>query len=113
MIDLSDGLSTDLDHICAESQVSAVLDAAKLPIAGNANLALALHGGEDYELLFTAPKRMKLPAKIVSVRITEIGEVQKRSRSGASIQVRDQHGRLRPLKAQGWQHFRKSLLTQE
>jgi thiamine-monophosphate kinase len=111
MIDLSDGLSTDLDHICAESRVSAVLDAAKLPIAGNSDLALALHGGEDYELLLTVPKRAKLPQKIAGVRVTEIGEVQKRSRSGASIQFRDQHGRLRPLKPQGWQHFRKSLLT--
>ncbi len=111
MIDLSDGLSTDLDHICEESQVSALLDATKLPIARNANLDLALHGGEDYELLLTVPKRAKLPQKIAGVRVTEIGEVQKRSRSGASIQFRDQHGRLRPLKPQGWQHFRKSLLT--
>jgi len=110
MIDLSDGLSTDLDHICAESRVSAVIDAAKLPIARNANLALALHGGEEYELLFTAPKKAKLPPKIADIRVTEIGEVQKRSQS-ATIQLRDQHGHLRPLKPQGWQHFHKSLLT--
>ncbi len=110
MIDLSDGLSTDLDHICEESQVSALLDATKLPIARNANLDLALHGGEDYELLLTVPKRAKLPQKIAGVRVTEIGEVQKRSRSGA-IQLRDKDGCLGPLKPQGWQHFRKSLLT--
>ena len=111
MIDLSDGLSTDLDHICAESDVCAMIDAARLPIAPNANLQLALHGGEDYELLFTAPKQAKLPPKIAGVRITKIGEVQKHSRSGAAIQLRDQDGRLRPLKPQGWQHFSKSLLT--
>jgi len=108
MIDLSDGLSTDLDHICAESQVAAVIDAAKLPIARNADVALALHGGEDYELLFTAPKHAKLPPKIADIRVTEVGEVQKSSQSGTSVQLRDQHGRLRPLKPQGWQHFHKS-----
>ncbi len=53
-IDLSDGLSVDLDHICEESRVSAIIESEALPIAPGANLEHALHGGEDYELLFTS-----------------------------------------------------------
>src|SRR5579863_9181982 len=53
-IDLSDGLSTDLNHLCAESGVAAVVDASSLPLHPGATLQQALHGGEDYELLFTS-----------------------------------------------------------
>ena len=56
-IDLSDGLSTDLAHLCEESHVAAEVDAAALPIYSGATLAQALHGGEDYELLFTVATR--------------------------------------------------------
>ncbi|HWF05191.1 MAG TPA: thiamine-phosphate kinase, partial [Candidatus Angelobacter sp.] len=56
MIDLSDGLSVDLAHICEESRVAALINASQIPIAKGADLELALHGGEDYELLFTARK---------------------------------------------------------
>ena len=54
MIDISDGLSVDLEHICAESGVSAQIEAANIPVAKGSTVELALHGGEDYELLFTA-----------------------------------------------------------
>ncbi len=63
MIDTSDGLSTDLAHLCEESGVGAELDAALIPRARvgkparEVDLDLALHGGEDYELLFTAAAR--------------------------------------------------------
>ncbi len=63
MIDTSDGLSTDLAHICEESRVGAELQAEAIPRAGvgkpsrEVDLQFALHGGEDYELLFTAPSR--------------------------------------------------------
>ena len=67
MIDISDGLSSDLHHLCAESNVGALIDAASLPLDEHViqlcgrraldPLALALHGGEDFELLFTVAAR--------------------------------------------------------
>ena len=53
-LDLSDGLSTDLDHLCEESRVAAEVEAAALPLYPGATLDQALHGGEDYQLLFAA-----------------------------------------------------------
>ena len=59
-IDLSDGLSLDLHRLCKESRVAANLENAELiPIVAGASLERALHGGEDYELLFTLPPRVK------------------------------------------------------
>lgn len=54
MIDLSDGLGTDLGHICTESGVGVRIDGARVPVAPGASLAEALAGGDDYELCFTA-----------------------------------------------------------
>lgn len=105
MIDLSDGLSVDLAHICRESRVSAVIEETAIPIAGGANLDLALHGGEDYELLLTAPPEAKFPLKIAGVAITRIGEVRPRSSKRFLVQLRDRSGHLRPLRPEGWQHF--------
>lgn len=105
MIDLSDGLSVDLAHICRESRVSALIEESAIPIAGRANLDLALHGGEDYELLFTAPPRAKLPLKVAGVAITRIGEVRPRSSKRSQMQIRDGSGHLRQLRPKGWQHF--------
>jgi thiamine-monophosphate kinase len=67
-IDLSDGLSLDLHRLCKESRVAAKLD--RIPIVRGATLDRALHGGEDYELLFTLPARAKPPAGT-----THIGKV--------------------------------------
>jgi thiamine-monophosphate kinase len=61
MIDLSDGLSTDLSHVCEESGVGAQIETDAIPLASlgktgrRVDLRFALHGGEDYELLFTVP----------------------------------------------------------
>jgi thiamine-monophosphate kinase len=108
MIDLSDGLSVDLAHICAESHVHATVDAVRLPMAEAADLVLALHGGEDYELLFTVRGKAKLPSKIAGVQITEIGEIQPPANSRTRVRLRDLNGRVGPLKPAGWQHFSKT-----
>jgi thiamine-monophosphate kinase len=104
MIDTSDGLSTDLKHICEESRVGASVEAAALPRAsGGDGLQLALHGGEDYELLFTVPptRAGKLPSKIAGVNITRIGSIT----AAHAIKLRLLNGRTRLLKPEGWQHF--------
>jgi thiamine-monophosphate kinase len=107
MIDLSDGLSVDLAHICGESGVAAILTANQLPIGKNADLELALHGGEDYELLFTARSRAKVPARIAGVAITEIGEIRNRRDYSSAIQILGDNGKVRPLLKRGWEHFAK------
>ena len=107
MIDLSDGLSVDLTHICDESGVAASLVSSKIPVARNADLDLALHGGEDYELLFTAPKRAKIPSQIAGTKITEIGEIRNRRDYSSAIQILGDNGKVRPLPQRGWEHFKK------
>jgi thiamine-monophosphate kinase len=96
MIDVSDGLSTDLAHICEESGVGAVIAAGRVPAP--AGIDFALHGGDDYELLFTA--RGKVPARVAGVRVSEIGRVV-RAR-GLWVEAR---GRKLPLHPGGWEHF--------
>lgn len=102
MIDTSDGLSTDLRHICDESCVGATVDAASLPaLADDEGLQFALHGGEDYELLFTAPPGRRIPPKIGDVSITSIGTVTR----GRQIKLKTPDGKSHPLLPGGWQHF--------
>jgi thiamine-monophosphate kinase len=104
LIDTSDGLSTDLRHICDESRVGAVIEAASLPaLPGDHALQYALHGGEDYELLFTVPpaRANRIPAKIAGVPITRIGQIT----SGRAIKLQVPGGKSHLLKPGGWQHF--------
>lgn len=96
-IDVSDGLSLDLQRLCLASQVSADIDSDP-PTAPGATLEHALHGGEDYELLFTAPPRTNIPPKLNGLAVTPIGMI----RSGRPGQVR-LHGRL--LRPRGFDHF--------
>lgn len=107
MIDLSDGLSVDLTHICDESGVASLLISSKIPVGKNANIDLALHGGEDYELLFTAPKRANIPSRIAGIAVTEVGEIRNRTDYSSAIQILGDNGRVRPLPQRGWQHFAK------
>jgi thiamine-monophosphate kinase len=104
-IDVSDGLSTDLHHLCKESRVSAEIDAASLPVFPGANLNDALHGGEDYELLFTAHPSVRIPRRIGGVPVTRIGIVLK-NRAADRVLLIDSAGKRQPLEPGGWEHFR-------
>lgn len=103
-LDLSDGLSTDLAHLCAESGIAAQVDAAALPIHPAATLAQALHGGEDYELLFAAPPMARVPRSIAGVPVTRIGRIL-RARAGQPAIILITHQGPQPLTPHGWEHF--------
>jgi thiamine-monophosphate kinase len=107
MIDISDGLSTDLGHICKESRVGALIYASAMPLArlgrkpGPVDLDSALHGGEAYELLFTAPGGRKAPSTIDGVSITKIGEIVRQ----LGMRLESSDGKMQRLVPKGWQHF--------
>jgi thiamine-monophosphate kinase len=101
-IDISDGFSTDLAHICEESHAGAIIYANAIPCGASATLDLALHGGEDYELIFTASGSASVPPRIAGVRVTCVGEMVKQRR----MWLVDHQGRRIPLQARGWEHFR-------
>jgi thiamine-monophosphate kinase len=108
MIDISDGLSTDLAHIAAESRVRAILYRSAIPHdhTGNARqLDFALHGGEDYELLFTASPKRKIPASIAGARITRIGEITRPKAGAPPLMLVDETGGAEPFESRGWEHF--------
>jgi thiamine-monophosphate kinase len=103
-IDVSDGLSTDLAHLCEESGLAAEIDAAALPIDARATLEQALHGGEDYELLFAASPKKLIPKHLGGVSVHRIGRMKKRGK-GPQVTL-DRDGVFTELVAFGWEHFR-------
>ncbi|MDQ2774347.1 MAG: thiamine-phosphate kinase [Acidobacteriota bacterium] len=93
-MDLSDGLSLDLRRLCIESRVSADLNSSAIPVARGATLEQALHGGEDYELLFTASPGKQFP----KLPVTHIGVIT----NGKPGEIRLDGNRLAP---KGFDHF--------
>lgn len=111
MIDVSDGLSTDLTHLCQASGVAAEIDEQALPIhpltlKNPDAIQLALHGGEDYELLFTAAPNTRVPHRIGAVPITRIGTVHRPTRGTPLITAQTRDGQTTTLEPGGWEHFR-------
>lgn len=110
MIDTSDGLSVDLLHLCEESKLGAEIYLDRLPISSGLRdfarrpLELALHGGEDYQLLFSvAPdKTAGLLGLQRKYKITQIGHMRRRK----GIRAVDAQGKRLPLKTKGYEHFR-------
>lgn len=113
MIDTSDGLSTDLANLCASSGLGARIRQESIPAVrvpdwllahGFQANHMALHGGEDYELLFTVPRQVaaKIPKTFRGVQLTYIGETIR----GRRIVMETLTGKTTPLLPLGWDHFR-------
>jgi len=116
MIDISDGLSSDLSHICEQSNVGALIYSNKIPVSPillramdnlrKHPLRYALSGGEDYELLFTVPPAHVKRLQLLNIVATEIGEIT-RTRG---LYIVDDKGREKTLKPTGYNHFARSGL---
>jgi thiamine-monophosphate kinase len=113
MMDLSDGLSSDLPRLCAASDVGARMESAKIPrvpcsalepTRGLDPLQLALHGGDDYELLFTAaPHNARvMPKSFRGTDLTAIGKITEKQK----LVLLEENGRERRLVPGGWDPFR-------
>jgi thiamine-monophosphate kinase len=100
MIDVSDGLSSDLAHIVRESGVSARIHRNRIPVAQGATESEALHGGEEYELIIVAPE---LPESIEGIPLTLIGEIV-RSTAEPHIMLLDGSAES-ILEPRGWDHY--------
>jgi len=110
MMDISDGLSSDLSRICRQSSVGAIVDARRIPASMQAHkspnpLDSALNDGEDFELLFTLPPdqcRKLLENWNHPLPITPIGEIT----ATKKLQIQMPGGRLVPLEPKGYDHLR-------
>jgi thiamine-monophosphate kinase len=117
MIDVSDGLGQDLHHLCEESRVGAIIVARELPVAAclsvlglkrEDSLGLALEGGEDFELLFTAAPEAEERLREMAgpdLRLSRIGTIVPPRSAGPAILIQDEDGASRPLSIKGHDHF--------
>jgi thiamine-monophosphate kinase len=115
MMDLSDGLSTDLPRLCAASGVGSRIEARKIPAVAvgprhridpsDLALDLALDGGDDYELLFAVrpDKAHRVPRVFQGIPLTAIGQITRER----SLTLVRRDGGEQPLRARGWDPFRK------
>ncbi len=112
MMDISDGLSSDLTRMCIASQVGAEIELARIPVAAGQFPAksspreltqVALHGGDDYELLFCVADRdrKRVPKVFRGVALTEIGKITKQR----AIKLAESSGKIVPLRPLGWDPF--------
>jgi thiamine-monophosphate kinase len=113
MIDLSDGLASDLLHICKQSKKGATIYEDKIMIdhevmmvaeeTGIPALTMALNGGEDYELLFTVPLEQYDKVKAMQ-GVSIIGHIVEEE---AGVNLITSNGSMLPIQAQGWNHFKE------
>jgi thiamine-monophosphate kinase len=105
MIDISDGLSIDLARLCRASAVGAVVEEKAIPIASlnrhEVELRHALHGGDEYQLLFTVPQGHRVPAERKGVSLTLIGYIV----DGDEVSIEYANGYMTELEPAGWEHF--------
>jgi thiamine-monophosphate kinase len=110
-MDISDGLVGDLTHICEMSKVGAQLNIDLVPVAEAASrcfpgqaLQFALNGGEDYELLFTAPARaIQRVQRVLDCPVTVVGKIT--AAHPGKVELVDAAGRAVDLRKAGWDHF--------
>lgn len=116
MTDISDGLATDLRHVCAASCVGARVDLAALPVSADLKRAceaygwdreaLVIGGGEDYELLFTAPAASAagIQAAVAStgIKVTAVGEI---TAAAGGLIIIDEEGNEEVMTTRGYEHF--------
>ena len=114
MIDVSDGLASEIIHICKQSGTGAFIEEGKVPLHPDTErtalefnldpITCALHGGEDYELLFTIDEKdlekiRFMPEVFIIGEITDLTE---------GITLHTTGGNIHPITAQGWNHFKEN-----
>ena len=113
MMDLSDGLSVDLPRMCAASSISSDIDTSRLPVFQRSSswgcdpTALALHGGEDFELLFAVPSSsVRLIEANYPQRFPKITRIGEMLRGAGEVWINQAGRNRRRLKERGFDHFR-------
>jgi len=105
MIDSSDGLVRSVLEICKSSKVGALIYSSEVPRSKGATVKQALHGGEEYELVFTVPAKniSKIKRKLGKTKLSIVGEIRTRSKG---VGVLNERGRIEAVKAGGFEHFK-------